>query len=183
MIQERTVFLTCFLNADNSWSVDPYGWAGSLLCTVPYLPCPQTGTCNTIAKLVHMCKLDVFRVCKQSSYIYWTENHKKCYLCCSENFLILCNNKNVSILYHQVIDESHRLQIQCSPKSCLYNIALKSIKTAITLTHWGRDKIAAISKMTFSNVFSWIKMYEFRLRFHCSLVLRFQSIISQHCFR
>ena len=28
------------------------------------------------------------------------------------------------------------------------------------LTHWGRDKMADISQMTFSNAFYWIKMYE-----------------------
>ena len=27
------------------------------------------------------------------------------------------------------------------------------------LTHWGRDKIASILLMTFSNAFSWMKMY------------------------
>ena len=47
------------------------------------------------------------------------------------------------------------------------------------LTH----KIAAISQTTFSNAFSWMKMYEFRLRFHWSLFLRFQLTIFQHCFR
>ena len=31
----------------------------------------------------------------------------------------------------------------------------------IALTHWGQDKIAAISQMTFSNAFSWMKMHEF----------------------
>ena len=40
------------------------------------------------------------------------------------------------------------------------------------LTHWGRDKMTAISQTTFSNVFSWMKMYEFHLRFHCNLFLR-----------
>ena len=33
------------------------------------------------------------------------------------------------------------------------------------LTHWGRDKMAAISQMAFSNTFSWKKKYKFRLRF------------------
>ena len=33
------------------------------------------------------------------------------------------------------------------------------------LTHRGRDKMAAISQTTFSNAFSWMKNYEFRLRF------------------
>ena len=30
---------------------------------------------------------------------------------------------------------------------------------------------------------SWMKMYEFRLKFHCSLYLRLQSTIFQHWFR
>ena len=33
------------------------------------------------------------------------------------------------------------------------------------LTHWGRDKMAAISQTTFSNAFSSMKMFEFRLQF------------------
>ena len=52
-----------------------------------------------------------------------------------------------------------------------------------TLTHWGRDKIAAIFQTTFWNAFSWIIMYEFRLRFHWSLLLRVQLTIFQHWFR
>ena len=51
------------------------------------------------------------------------------------------------------------------------------------LTHWGRDKMAAISQTMFSNAFSWMKMYEFRLKFHWSLFLRFQLTIFQHWFR
>ena len=33
------------------------------------------------------------------------------------------------------------------------------------LTHWGRDKMTTISQTTYSNAFSWKKMYEFRLKF------------------
>ena len=51
----------------------------------------------------------------------------------------------------------------------------------IKLTHWGWDKIA-ISQTTFSNAFSWMKMYEFCLRFHWSLFLRFELTIFQHWF-
>ena len=47
------------------------------------------------------------------------------------------------------------------------------------LTHWGRDKIAAVSQTTLSNAFSWMKMLEFRLRFHWNLFLRMQSTIIQ----
>ena len=33
------------------------------------------------------------------------------------------------------------------------------IPSSILLTHWGGDNIAAISKMTFSNAFSWISLF------------------------
>ena len=51
------------------------------------------------------------------------------------------------------------------------------------LGHWGRDKTEAISRTTFSNAFSWMKMYGFRLRFRWSLFLWFKLIIFQHWFR
>ena len=35
----------------------------------------------------------------------------------------------------------------------------------MTLTHWGRDTITTISQTTFSNAFSWMKMYEFYIDF------------------
>ena len=41
-----------------------------------------------------------------------------------------------------------------------------------SLTHWGRDKMAAIFQTTVSNGFSWTKMLEFRLKFHWSLFPR-----------
>ena len=51
------------------------------------------------------------------------------------------------------------------------------------LTHWGRDKMAAISQTTLWTAFSWMKMLEFRLKFHWSLPLRVQLTIFQHWFR
>ena len=51
------------------------------------------------------------------------------------------------------------------------------------LTHWGRDKMAAVSQSTLSNAFSGMKMLEFRLRFHWSLFLRVKLTIVQHWFR
>ena len=36
----------------------------------------------------------------------------------------------------------------------------------VLLTHSGWDKMAAIFQLTFSNGFSWMKMYEFWLKFH-----------------
>ena len=50
------------------------------------------------------------------------------------------------------------------------------------LSHWGRDKMTAVSQTTLSNGFSWMKMLEFR-RFHWSLFLGVQLTIIQHWFR
>ena len=38
----------------------------------------------------------------------------------------------------------------------------------IILTHWHRNKITAISQTTIPNAFSWMKMFEFWLKFHHS---------------
>ena len=48
---------------------------------------------------------------------------------------------------------------------------------------WGRDKVVAISQTTFSNEFSWMKIYEFRFMFHWGLFLRFKLAIFHHWFR
>ena len=51
------------------------------------------------------------------------------------------------------------------------------------LTHWGRDKMDAISQTIFSRAFSWMKTFEFRSIFHWSLFWRVQLTIFQHWFR
>ena len=51
------------------------------------------------------------------------------------------------------------------------------------LTHWGRDKMAAISQTRFSNAFSWMEMCEFRSRFHWSLFLGIRLTTFKHWFR
>ena len=51
------------------------------------------------------------------------------------------------------------------------------------LTHWGRDKMAAISQTTLANIFPWMQMLEFWYKFHWSLFLRVQLTIFQHWFR
>ena len=38
------------------------------------------------------------------------------------------------------------------------------------ITWWGRDKMSTVFQTIFSNEFSWMKMYEFRLEFHWSLL-------------
>ena len=53
----------------------------------------------------------------------------------------------------------------------------------ISLTHWVRINIDVILQTTVSTACSWIKPYEFRLRFHWSLFLMIQSTIFQHWFK
>ena len=50
----------------------------------------------------------------------------------------------------------------------------------LRLTYWGRDKMAAISQTIFSNALSWMKMFQFRSKFHRSLFLRVQLTIFHH---
>ena len=38
------------------------------------------------------------------------------------------------------------------------------------LTHWGRDKMDAISQTTFSSTFSWMKIFEFRIKISLKFV-------------
>ena len=51
------------------------------------------------------------------------------------------------------------------------------------LTQWGQDNMAANSQTTLSNAFSIMKINEFRLAFHWSLFLSFESTMFQHWFR
>ena len=61
-------------------------------------------------------------------------------------------------------------------------VAWRRQSTSI-LTHWGRDKMDAISQTTFSNAFSWMKIFEFRLKFHWSLFPKVLLTIFQQWFR
>ena len=51
------------------------------------------------------------------------------------------------------------------------------------LSHWGWDKMAPIFQTTFSNAFSWMKMYEFRFKVLLKFVPKFELTIFQHWFR
>ena len=51
------------------------------------------------------------------------------------------------------------------------------------LTHWGRDKMDAISQTTFSCAFSLMKIAVFWLNFHWNMFARVQLTIIQHWLR
>ena len=61
----------------------------------------------------------------------------------------------------------------------IVELGVAPVLGGVCLTHWGRDKMDAISQTTFSNAISWISW----LKFHWSLFLRVQLTISQHWFR
>ena len=50
------------------------------------------------------------------------------------------------------------------------------------LTHWGRDKMATISQTVFSDTFLRMKSFVFWLKFHLSLLLRVQLMITHYWF-
>ena len=51
------------------------------------------------------------------------------------------------------------------------DIAVLCKAVSIDTAHWDRYKMATISQKTFSNAFFWMTIYEFRLRYHGSLLL------------
>ena len=55
--------------------------------------------------------------------------------------------------------------------------------TRITLNTLRPRQMAAIFQTTFSNAFSWMKIYQFRLRFHWSLLPRVKLTIIHSWFR
>ena len=50
-------------------------------------------------------------------------------------------------------------------------------------THWGGGKMVDILHMTYSNAFSWMRMYEFRVKLHWNVFLMVQLTVFQHRFR
>ena len=51
------------------------------------------------------------------------------------------------------------------------------------LIHWGRDEINVILQTTFSNAFSWMKMYGLHVKFNWSLLPKVKLTIFKHWFR
>ena len=68
-------------------------------------------------------------------------------------------------------------------RSSLRTTSVPPDENKLLLTHWGRDKMDAISQMTYSNAFCWMKSSEFRISFHLSVFIRIQLTITQLWFR
>ena len=88
-------------------------------------------------------------------------------------YSVICHWHDSSCIKHCTTGTQQMLSCNC----------FKAPFTGWKVTHWGRERMAAISQMTLSNAFSWMKIYEFWLKFHWSLFVRVQLTIFQHWFR
>ena len=94
-----------------------------------------------------------------------------------ENGLDKCNTMlNIDLIHARMVSANKR-------RCYIFDVFSHCMKQILALTHWGRDKMDAISQTTFSSAFSWMKIFEFRLKFHCSLLPGVQLTIFQHWFR
>ena len=112
--------------------------------------------------------------------------------------VVLCMRKHLTLYIDRLVQErcnsiANALELYLSCTKHQYNVSVvcdcccifQIIQWCIIqyLTHWGGDRMDAISQTTFGSAFSWMKMFEFRLKFHWSLFLRVQLTIFQHWFR
>ena len=116
--------------------------------------------------------------------------HYTCWIICRQQWDIIC----ISIIFKHCDSLTlswYKIRIlssYCSSFCCVMEMTYTSRSIPAQLfryqvTHWGRDKMATIFQTTFSNAFSWMKMFKFRLRFHWSLFPRVQLTIFQHRLR
>ena len=101
------------------------------------------------------------------------------------NVEIVCKTRHHLGMYQVT---SVLISIRLASSKCIVDLNHVHLKQLLLinmpwLTHSGRDKMAAISQTTHWNPFSLMKIFEFRLKFHWSLFLRFQLIILQHWSR
>ena len=86
------------------------------------------------------------------------------------------------IFIYQVFQRGMTSGTQLGHLRLMTSEALHVTRTLL-LTHWGRDKMDAISQTTFLRVFSSMKIVIFWLNFHWNMFARVQLTIIQHWFR
>ena len=70
-----------------------------------------------------------------------------------------------------------------SPWNWLFLPKYSCLTTTCVKTHWGRDKMDAVSQSKFSRAFSSMKIVVFWLNFHWNMFPRIKLTIIQHWFR
>ena len=142
-----------------------------------YWECPLTAVLTHWGRATHICvgKLTII-----GSGNGWSPGRRQAIVGTNAGILLIgplgTNFSEISIEIQTFSLKHIRLKMS-SAKCCSFRLGLN------VLTHWGRDKMVADSQMTLLNAFYWMKMLEFRLRFHWSLFLRVQLTIIQRWFR
>ena len=85
-------------------------------------------------------------------------------MCFSGYFVLLPWKPPINTMWHFPYVSIYNPCFKSRPNNILTAICLPSP----LLRHWGRGKMDAISQTPFWNVFSWMKMYQFCLKFHWS---------------
>ena len=80
-------------------------------------------------------------------------------------------NKTHKITTANKISEQLKDTGQCWTTTAQVSVDKFRCTIRFKLTHWGQDKMAAISQMIFSNAFSWMKTFDFQI-FHWSAISR-----------
>ena len=138
-----------------------------------------------------VCYIDWYHLDQQKVH---TTSHELCIMfsLCWDCLLFFLLLNAVHIRQDYVIDIGVDIRMPCTSDmhhvTPLWAGKVPATKQSTTkpcayLTHWGRAKMAAVSQTTLSNALSWMKMLEFRLKFHWSLFLRVQLTTIQHWFR
>ena len=95
----------------------------------------------------------------------------------TQYIILKCGNDLYNIfIYIYIIYQSKDCSV---PTRCCTD----GIRKPLISTHGIRDKMAVIWQTISSHAFSWIKMFEFRLKYHWNLFPRFQFPMCQHRFR
>ena len=163
---------------------------------------PRTGNINlwnsfyspAHMKLLILCKISLeHSLCHEYSSTGWQQG--KCHSCRGVNTsrleqigchfaddIFKCNSLNEYLYILIQVSLKFVLEGPIDSKSSLFWVMAWCNSWLTVLTHWGRDKMAANWQTTFSNAFSWMKMFEFWLNFHWRLFWKVQLTICQHWF-
>ena len=101
----------------------------------------------------------IFNTLRSEHFLEWKS------LYCDSNFTEVCSYGSNKSLFIQVMAWRNRRQvITLTTDGTVHWCHMASLMPSLghnELTHWGRDKMGAISQTTFLSAFSWMKNFEF----------------------
>ena len=142
---------------------------------------PNGSTIEVWEWIINFIQYFIMDVITHPWYFFFTDPEWRSSLIDSSNFYNKFGHENPRYVYacfgrNTVYFKGHYFP------NIFFLLTYLCMKTTWGLAHWGWDKMAAISQMTFSDGFSWIRIYKLCFRFHRSLFLRFKLTIFHHWF-